>query len=173
MTLLPLRRTACWGFLRSKNPTASAGCEPANLGTKGQPTTSRPPKPLESLTVSLKTSKFANVQICQNVRIARSLLRSELGGVVSCQNSIMAKLKVGVWQPANYLLVAVHWHHYLWWSVELERILQLLQTLVMTVLLLRLCTVGCDPMHFDRWMLEGNWEFVRSRIWLEWNSQWQ
>ena len=34
--LLPLRRKACWGFFRTKNPTASAGCEPANLGTKGQ-----------------------------------------------------------------------------------------------------------------------------------------
>ena len=29
-----------------KNPTVSAGFEPANLGTKGQNTTSRPPKPL-------------------------------------------------------------------------------------------------------------------------------
>jgi len=42
--LLPLRRKACWGFFRSKNPTASAGFEPANLGTKGQHATSRPPK---------------------------------------------------------------------------------------------------------------------------------
>ena len=33
-------------FLTLKNPTASAGFEPANLGTKGQHTTSRPPKPL-------------------------------------------------------------------------------------------------------------------------------
>jgi hypothetical protein len=29
-----------------KNPTASAGCEPANLGTEGQHATSRPRKPL-------------------------------------------------------------------------------------------------------------------------------
>jgi len=29
-------------FFRPKNPTASAGCEPANLGTKGQHATSRP-----------------------------------------------------------------------------------------------------------------------------------
>ena len=28
-----------------KNPTASAGFEPANLGTKGQYATFRPPKP--------------------------------------------------------------------------------------------------------------------------------
>ena len=42
--LLPLRRKACWGFFRPKNPTASAGCEPANLGTKGQHTAPRPPK---------------------------------------------------------------------------------------------------------------------------------
>jgi hypothetical protein len=33
-------------FFRSKNPTASTACETANLGTKGQHATSRPPKPL-------------------------------------------------------------------------------------------------------------------------------
>jgi hypothetical protein len=47
--LLFLRRKACWGFFRSKNPTASAGCEPTNLGTKGQHPTSRPPKPLRQV----------------------------------------------------------------------------------------------------------------------------
>jgi hypothetical protein len=35
-------------FFALKNPTASAGCEPANLGTKGQHATSRPPKPLNA-----------------------------------------------------------------------------------------------------------------------------
>ena len=33
-------------FRPEKNPTASARFEPANLGTKGQYATSRPPKPL-------------------------------------------------------------------------------------------------------------------------------
>ena len=33
-------------FFALKNPTASAGFEPANLGTKGQHATSRPPKPV-------------------------------------------------------------------------------------------------------------------------------
>ena len=33
-------------FFRPKNPTASAGLEPANLGTKGQHATPIPPKPL-------------------------------------------------------------------------------------------------------------------------------
>ena len=32
-------------FFALKNPTASAGFEPTNLGTKGQHATSRPPKP--------------------------------------------------------------------------------------------------------------------------------
>ena len=32
-------------IFRPKNPTASAGFEPANLGTKGQHATPRPPKP--------------------------------------------------------------------------------------------------------------------------------
>jgi len=44
--LLPLWRKACCGFFRPKNPVASARCEPANLGTKGQHAASRPPKPL-------------------------------------------------------------------------------------------------------------------------------
>ena len=42
--LLPLRRKVCWGFFRPKNLTTSAGFEPANLGTKGQHATPRPPK---------------------------------------------------------------------------------------------------------------------------------
>jgi hypothetical protein len=33
-------------FFALKNPTASAGFEPANLGSKGQHATYRPPKPL-------------------------------------------------------------------------------------------------------------------------------
>jgi len=43
--LLPLRRKACWGFFRPKNPKASAGFVPTNLGTKGQHANPRPPKP--------------------------------------------------------------------------------------------------------------------------------
>ena len=35
-------------FFRLKNPTASAGFEPANLGTKDQHATPRPPKPIYS-----------------------------------------------------------------------------------------------------------------------------
>ena len=36
-------------FFSLKNPTASAGFEPANLGTKGHHATSRPPKPLREM----------------------------------------------------------------------------------------------------------------------------
>ena len=49
--LLPLRRKACWGFFRPKNPTAPAGFEPANLDTKGQHATPRPPKPCKNNTI--------------------------------------------------------------------------------------------------------------------------
>jgi len=34
--LLHLRKKARWGFFRPKNPTASAGFQPTNSGTKGQ-----------------------------------------------------------------------------------------------------------------------------------------
>ena len=46
--LLHLRRKACWGFFSPKSPMASAGFEPANLGTKGHHATPRPPKPMPS-----------------------------------------------------------------------------------------------------------------------------
>jgi hypothetical protein len=39
--LLPSEERRAEDFFRPKNPTASAGCEPANLGTKGQHATSR------------------------------------------------------------------------------------------------------------------------------------
>jgi hypothetical protein len=41
-------------FFHPKNRTASAGCEPANLGTKGQHATSRPTKPFLDADLSLK-----------------------------------------------------------------------------------------------------------------------
>ena len=45
-TSLPSEGRRAEDFFALKNPTASAGFEPANLGTKGQHATSRPPKPL-------------------------------------------------------------------------------------------------------------------------------
>ena len=42
-------------FFALKNPTVSAGFEPANLGTKGQHATPRPPKPL------IKTISLSNI----------------------------------------------------------------------------------------------------------------
>ena len=40
-------------FFALKNPRASAGFEPANLGIKGQHAISRPPKPLETSVTTL------------------------------------------------------------------------------------------------------------------------
>jgi len=42
----PLKEGVLRIFFALKNPTASAGFEPTNLGTKGQHATSRPPKPI-------------------------------------------------------------------------------------------------------------------------------
>ena len=44
-------------FFALKNPTASVGFEPANLGTKGQHGTSRPPKPLTLVLTDLRNIK--------------------------------------------------------------------------------------------------------------------
>ena len=46
--LLPFEGRRAEDFFALKNPTASAGFEPANLGTKGQYATPRPPKPYTS-----------------------------------------------------------------------------------------------------------------------------
>ena len=55
-----------WGFFRPKNLTASAGFEPANLGTKGQHATPRTPKPLSS------SLTFKNYTFCpQNIYMFR------------------------------------------------------------------------------------------------------
>ena len=63
--LFPVRRKACWGFFFAlKNPTASAGFEPANLGTKGQhasPRTSVSQKLNKSFTI------YSVFEIYQNV----------------------------------------------------------------------------------------------------------
>ena len=54
------------GFFRPKNPTASSGFEPANLGTKGQHATPRPPKPLS---ISYECCKFSS--LCDKYDISR------------------------------------------------------------------------------------------------------
>jgi hypothetical protein len=61
--LLPLRRKACWGFCRPKNPTASAGLEPANLSTSMLIT--RLPKPLSSV---LHVIQCCLVRRCKTLR---------------------------------------------------------------------------------------------------------
>jgi hypothetical protein len=85
--LLPLRRKACRGFFCPKNPTASAGFEPANLGTKGQHATSRPPKPLYKWT----TKKY-NFSSCfygrQNCSLA---LRKQFKRNI-CDNRALGKI---------------------------------------------------------------------------------
>jgi hypothetical protein len=67
------RKSATWGqrlyfpsegrhaedFFALKNPTASAGFEPTNLGTKGQHATSRPPKPLVCFLVTSSTCSIS------------------------------------------------------------------------------------------------------------------
>ena len=51
-------------FFALKNPTASAGFEPANFGTKGQHATSRPPKPLNGTNCSSNNNNNRHVYNC-------------------------------------------------------------------------------------------------------------
>jgi hypothetical protein len=65
---------ACWEFFRPKIPTASDRCEPANLHTKGQHATSRPPKLLTlvlvfCVCVSILRNTLKNQIICHVVEL--------------------------------------------------------------------------------------------------------
>ena len=53
-------------FFALKNQTASAGFEPANLGTKGQHATCRPPKPFftDITSINNKNSEVVVVDCC-------------------------------------------------------------------------------------------------------------
>jgi hypothetical protein len=62
--LLPLREKRAEGFFALKNPTASAGFEPPNVGTKGQHGTSRPPKPLFVALSIQQEMRLRHIVIC-------------------------------------------------------------------------------------------------------------
>ena len=82
--LLPLRRKACWGFFRPKNPTASAAFEPANLGTKGQHATPRAPKPLFRVHVRFYLSKSSVAEAIYtafNGRLSEQRIRPNVEGI--------------------------------------------------------------------------------------------
>ena len=104
-TLLPLRRKACWGFLRPKNPTASAGFEPANLGTKGQHATPRPPKPILNntaffLSVSSSSAFIISNSITTNARNARPINPDRL---ISCSHFFsLLSSKNSYTQPVDF-----------------------------------------------------------------------
>jgi hypothetical protein len=103
--LLPLRRKACWGFFCPKNLTASAGCEPANLGTKGQHATSRPPKPLTQPVLPItmwctatlshkryrnrKITAFWDVKLWQWVSVPDILKKRKTMGISNLINAVM------------------------------------------------------------------------------------
>jgi len=79
--LLPLRRKACCGFYRPKNPTASAGFEPVNLGTKGQHATPKPPKPLGFVYMILNNPRINSSAITslENRTTTRELMHLHSG----------------------------------------------------------------------------------------------
>ena len=52
-------------FFALKNPMASAGFEPSNLGTKGQHATSRPPKPLNTHFIFNNDFIFDSRTVCE------------------------------------------------------------------------------------------------------------
>ena len=73
VAILSLRRKACEDFFHPKNPMASAGFEPANLGTKGQHTTPRPPKPRHVHYVKFIVCLYICVNLCFRMLIQKQM----------------------------------------------------------------------------------------------------
>ena len=115
MALLPLRRKACWGFFRPKNPTASAGFEPANFGTKGQHATPRPPKPYRYGTVNSPAPfmfhtppVFVQVETCSSQKIKHSLRLITRGPFKKYADCFYFSDING--HPGTWRLQSVFWH---------------------------------------------------------------
>ena len=88
----------CWGFLFAlKNPTASAGFEPANFGTKGQHATSRPPKPLAWRWRQKFPLKQRLLCTRQHDVTSQKTLSSNYAKI-SCIGQIGLKMKNGLWK---------------------------------------------------------------------------
>ena len=79
-------------FFALKNPTASDGFEPANLGTKGQHATPRPPKPLAEVLIQLKIPVIPPGIEPVDSRVLKRILGPMRGEVVGgCKNCTMRK----------------------------------------------------------------------------------
>ena len=76
-------------FSPLKNPTASAGFEPANLGTKGQHATPRPPKPLPDIIL-----KDKQVTYISGVQFLGVLLEHDLNWDCHVENLIVKLSKL-------------------------------------------------------------------------------
>jgi hypothetical protein len=84
MALLPLRRKTRSGVFRQKNPTASAGFEPANLGTRGQRLTTRPPKPLSHVLVPRNISVLGSTKTAEHHRFSVYCIAKLLQFTIVC-----------------------------------------------------------------------------------------
>jgi len=92
--LLLLRRKAYWGFFRPKNPIASAGFEPANLGTKGQHATARPPKPISAhIAQNLLWHFFPRIPLTRILHCPRSCCHGQLEDAGPVTNVLLTALK--------------------------------------------------------------------------------
>jgi len=110
-TLLPLRRKVCWGFFHPKNPTASAGFEPANLGTKGQHATPRPPNPPAYILVLYTCqTKF------DNYSVRKTCVATNRKHIVQSRDQLL-----------KYICIWRHLHRSFQESVQLERLYNIIQ----------------------------------------------
>jgi hypothetical protein len=99
-------------FFALKNPTASAGFELANLGTKGQHTTSRPPKPLKSTILHFLKVFLPN--FCRNSFIfLRALLTPP--NYLILRETITLKLCFSIKHEVTCCLVFSSWASEIFW----------------------------------------------------------
>ena len=84
--LAPLKEGVLKIFFRPKNATASAGFEPANLGTKGQHATPRLPKPLVCYYVRWINIKSNKTETLMQVTVTISRLKRRESCEIVCNS---------------------------------------------------------------------------------------
>jgi hypothetical protein len=89
-------------FFAPKNPTASAGFEPANLGTKGQHATPRPPKPLYCDTFHKKCRHVTRVLADFILRKSSSDIKQNCTYTIAIYWSGMVILKQSIVYKTTY-----------------------------------------------------------------------
>ena len=97
-------------FFSLKNPTASAGFEPANWGSKGQHATFRPPKPLATNNSNMTNARMKDFNVDRNLLRHNQLQRKACHhyNVIEDDSPYYKYIPSNVLESRNYRMYSNH-----------------------------------------------------------------